>query len=168
MLTNKLSFECKHCKVLVSKESNTLEIFEDEKILKNNEEIKEYNNRNEENTKKQRAELEEFGKNLRIFVSNKKSNILNRWKKYNLEIEEDKISIHTGKTWYVFTKEEAKDFISKTGLYCSKNKEDKLQAYFSVILNNSKYINEYYKYVICPLCGYKNFIPLEKGQLIIS
>jgi len=165
---NKISFECKYCKTAITKEGYILEIFEDKEIILYNNEVIKHNIQDEKNIELQKIELQQFGKKLEVFIANKNDNIFckNFFGGYDLEISDDRIGIHTGKSWYVFTKEEAKDFVSESGLYCGINKNGKSDAYFS-LSRDKKYIKEC-KYLICPLCQHKNFIPLKYAQLEIN
>ena len=165
---NKISFECGKCRIVVTKESDELEILEDEEIIQYNKEVKKHNIQEEQNMELQKIELKEFGKKLEKLVMDKKYSTFNLFNihKYNLEINNDSINIYTGKNWYVFTEEEAKNFVSKSGLYGTKTESGKLGAYFS-ISENKKSLKEY-KYMLCPLCQHKNFIPLKNAQLSIN
>jgi len=165
---NKISFECKYCKTAITKEGYILEIFEDKEIILYNNEVIKHNIQDEKNIELQKIELQQFGKKLEVFIANKNDNIFckNFFGGYDLEISDDRIGIHTAKSWYVFSKEEAKAFVSKSGLYCGTTKNGKLEAYFS-LPNNKRYVKEY-KYVLCPLCQSKNFIPLTNAKLSIN
>ena len=161
----KLAFDCEHCKASILTENDIIDIREDEEVIKNNEEIKKHNIEVEKNIELQKIELRMFGERLQKLADKKNSGIFSRHN-YELEIQDDCISIHTGKDWYVFSDEEAKNFISQSGLYVAKTKEGKRKAYISISVNKKRLIE--HRYVLCPLCQGKNFIPLNNSKLEID
>ena len=79
--------------------------------------------------------------------------------RYSFKQNDTAVSVWTTPTWYIFTKDEAKEFITKQDLYVATTDDGKLKAYFTTRYH-PQYITEY-RYLLCPLCKNKNFLPVK-------
>ncbi len=148
-----IGYVCNKCGSTILQEK--IDLLIDSEIATTNKEVDGYN-------KLGRIEYEEQKKEFLLIYNNLKKLYISRYPKYSFEYDNIRCSLHNGSSWHVFKEDELFNFnfIPHTKLYMARNVNDKPEAYFCLSMDFKSKKED--RYVICPLCSAKNYLPLKQ------
>lgn len=149
-----IGYVCKTCGSTILEEK--IDLLIDSEIVSKNNEIEEHNTKARIEFKEQEIELEKISEQLYKLHKS-------RYPKYEFERSIHWCGLYNGTTWHVFEEDELfrfRGFIPYTQLYVSKTNEGKVSAYYSLCSNYQ--LKKEDRYVMCPLCSAKNYLPLKQ------